>query len=545
MNRFRHIFYLLVFCGVLTSPLGAWQFGKRVLAQGVVRDARTNSGIQDIAIKCSYIKGGGEKTQTLEKVIRTNSKGEFKILEEVEVEKDYSYSLRIDIDQFNNYPPTYRYLINKPYGHLPVSYIKEQKIDIELDPRYGERQKVEREMLSQRVETIAQDAIINSDNAELKAAPSATAVTRSRLKKGENIEILWRSPTKETISGITAYWYGVSTQHSAGDWVHGSFLDITRKYHIPCNTIYGRSEGKSINQSEIDEMFPQTAFSIYPNLPIYSDLELTNETTISIPMGTKLTLLNRAKTGYPLNEYEGDGRKAEIFLLQPLPDYKLPTPAYIKATDIVRIDSTFSSPQGRFNFAEGVIGCAYTEIGGSFQNIHQVWLKRNNREHLPLGIVNGELKHNRIPLMYSPDDKHFVSAFHGETAIYDADGNRIASFPRTLAFPTWSNEGLVFFRGRTEADGVYVADLVNKTFKELFKLEGEYTQPPLGEGDMLPDWEPATFDPNSRTITATFVRPPGGYESVARKFAYTAITVKIDLQGNVIEKKSEKKFVNP
>jgi tetratricopeptide (TPR) repeat protein len=69
-------------------------------------------------------------------------------------------------------------------------------------------------------------ATVSSGPLNMRSQPSTDGKVVTVLHAGDTLEILEESPNKETIKGISAYWYRVRNAEGDEGWVFGGYLDF-------------------------------------------------------------------------------------------------------------------------------------------------------------------------------------------------------------------------------------------------------------------------------------------------------------------------------
>jgi uncharacterized protein YgiM (DUF1202 family) len=72
-----------------------------------------------------------------------------------------------------------------------------------------------------------QTAIVKNDGLRVRKSAMVNAAVVGSLKKGEKVEILEKSPGKQTINGITDYWYKIRRPSDGLEgWCFGGYLKV-------------------------------------------------------------------------------------------------------------------------------------------------------------------------------------------------------------------------------------------------------------------------------------------------------------------------------
>jgi Bacterial SH3 domain len=75
------------------------------------------------------------------------------------------------------------------------------------------------------VKAAQQWGVVTSPQLRLREAPSIDAKALITLWKGYEVEIVDRTQTEDTISGMSDYWYNINYR-GLGGWVFGYYLDL-------------------------------------------------------------------------------------------------------------------------------------------------------------------------------------------------------------------------------------------------------------------------------------------------------------------------------
>lgn len=393
----------------------------------------------------------------------------------------------------------------------------------------------------ERVGTAIRYATING-NVGIRLAPDFSMEPGLVLHNGQEVEVMFRSRKKDTFEGNTDYWYEIKFKHPEGSyscfWVFGGLLDKKKSYNPPWNLIYGESE-QALEPEEFKFIFPRYAYPLRQRLRFYKTEDLVDPKFLFFNESKPglVKIVGRREKGYPISK----SIMGEVFRIEDVKNAGVKTDVvesgYVKAEDVVLFDSSHTSPEGKFKFVDGVLGCWYGY--GGCNDLTFKWMVVDGASNYV--FLGGEqLPGNQY--IYSPGEEYFFSNLNNfldnvHSAVYNRKGERIASSRQYLLSPVWVGSDTVFLRGGTGDDGIYRISLSSGSIEKIFSLEGEGQQPNVTE--LYPVWPPVVYNDGDNTITAVFSRPPGGYDYEKSKTFYTEVTVTLDLAGNVVKKESK------
>lgn len=398
----------------------------------------------------------------------------------------------------------------------------------------------------ERVDTAIRYATV-IEEVGIRLAPQFSGKPALVLEKGQEVEILYRSRDKDVYNGKKDYWYEIQFEHPTGGyscyWVFGGFLQKKITYTPPWNIFYGASK-ESVDTDEMENVFPQYAYPLKQRLRFYKTDDLQDPKFLSFrnDNSRRIKIIGRLPKGYSLPDY----MNGEVFEIVGVENAGVRSAVvesgYVKAEDLVRVDKTHLSPQGHFKIAEGVMGCKCFLAGTSCKDITFKWLDMGRANYIFLGVA-------QLPgfneFAYSPADEYLFTNLYNfqnntKSAVYDRSGKLVVSSKDYLVSPTWVDSNIIFLRGGSEQDRVYKVNLASHSIVDILSLEGEYQQPNIVE--MVPTWPPVVYDPQNKTITAVFSRPPGGYDDVNGRSYYTEVSITTDLSGTVLKKETKTKY---
>ncbi len=257
---------------------------------------------------------------------------------------------------------------------------------------------------------------------------------------------------------------------------------------------------------------------------LYETSSLNGEPVAYLPAGTIVKLMECV--------CDGSG----FFIYEAVADE---TTGFIGSDGVLYIDGAIEE-NGFILIPGGITGY---EPSGSDVLLYAYWLPVQYEEYRFMGIdyVYCGTKRN----YWSPGREHFYTNLMDASKsprarIISKDGEVVFNDEHKLDSPCWVDDEVLYLRETDYQDAVYRYNLTTRRLDLVLSYPGESSIPEAGGGDCGYPNMPVTYDYESKTITAKFMRwsldfdPAGKYGPGCAK-----VTITADEDGNLLDTKIE------